>query len=83
MFHPNVIVTDGAILKNEVAVAGGFVHEIPPAGAVWGMERVDDEGETLEDAPDTDPLGGMLELGPAGGGGRAAITTTTTGKAKC
>jgi hypothetical protein len=38
-FHPKVTGWLGAILKNEVAVCGGWVMVRPPAGAVWGIER--------------------------------------------
>lgn len=46
-FHPKVTSCDGAILKNETAVWGGWVIVKPPAGADWGTEIVlllDDDG---------------------------------------
>ena len=36
---------EGAILKNEVAVWGGWVMVMPPAAAVWGILSVEEEEE--------------------------------------
>jgi len=38
MFHPKVMASPEAILKNEVAVCWGWVMERMPAGAVGGMK---------------------------------------------
>ena len=47
MFHAKVMRFDGAILKNEVAVWGGWVMVMPPAAAVWGILSVEEEEEAI------------------------------------
>jgi hypothetical protein len=50
MFHAKVMRFEGAILKNEVAVWGGWVTVMPPAAAVWGImswEVEEEEGAWL------------------------------------
>jgi len=42
IFQPKVTGWLGAILKNEVAVCGGWVMVRPPAAAVWGMTRTEE-----------------------------------------
>ena len=46
-FQAKVMVLEAAILKNEVAVCGGFVIVRPPAGAETGMPVEEDEAELL------------------------------------
>ena len=40
-FQANVMACEGAILKKEIAVWGGWVMVIPPAAAVAGMEMME------------------------------------------
>lgn len=49
IFQPKVTGSLGAILKNEVAVCGGWVMVRPPAGAVWGMELELVEADGLDE----------------------------------
>ena len=57
-FQAKVMVLEGAILKNEVAVWGGFVIVRPPAGAEMGMPLDEDEAEPeLLCCPEAELLG--------------------------
>jgi hypothetical protein len=66
MFHAKVMRFEGAILKNEVAVWGGWVTVMPPAAAVWGImswEVEEEEGAWLA----------IVEEGGREGGRKAAM----------
>lgn len=62
MFQPKVTGSLGAILKNEVAVCGGWVMVRPPAGAVWGILE---EVELVEAVGLADPADGAGVWGDA------------------
>lgn len=62
IFQPKVTGSLEAILKNEVAVCGGWVMVRPPAGAVWGMTVALLEADALDE---DDPGAGVWVDGDA------------------